>query len=348
MAFTDIIGQDRAVGILRSALAAESLPHAYVFYGAQGVGRYRTALALARAIVCRSGGEESCDTCLDCKRVDGENHPDFLVVRPLSRKGNKEAVVDPELGAIRIDQIRELQRWVVVRSFMGGWRVVVLDGADKANPAASNALLKTLEEPPPKTLLILISPSRTQLLPTIVSRCQSLYFPPVPREILESVLRERMGDEATDLSLVAALAEGSVGKAVGLDLEWVFHERRQWIERLRDFLGGGRGESFVDFAEEISRTEQMMDVLDLYRSWYRDMMIFNATGDGERLLNQDFSEEIFRDAGERDATDWISGIEAISRAKKDIRYNLNARMVMEDLLLRLADGRKYTERTHAG
>ena len=88
--------------------------------------------------------------------------------------------------------------------------MAVLDGAEKSHPAASNALLKTLEEPPEKTLLSLISPSRTKLLPTIVSRCQCSYFPPVPTDILESLLWERMGDRGEDLSLVAALAEGSV------------------------------------------------------------------------------------------------------------------------------------------
>jgi len=337
MSFEEILAQERPIRVLTRALAANTLPHAYLFYGSEGLGRFKTALALAKALLCRNGEGDACGSCSVCTRVGRENHPDVLVVRPESRDDGKEWVVDPELGTIRIEQIRDFQRWISVRAFEGGWKVGIFDGAEKMNQSASNALLKTLEEPPPASLLILISPTRGHLLPTVVSRCQSVPFSPIPQDDLERFLSERKEIPKEALSLVSALSGGSPGKALRMDPQWVVGVRREWIDRLRAFLASGPGGGLVAFAKELADSGDLLDVLDLYESWYRDLLACRI-GSPERIVNRDYLEEISEAPGEQDPAETISKINAIRQARRDIQgaYNLNNQFVMEGLLLKLS------------
>ena len=337
MSFEEILGQKRAVRVLTRELAANSVPHAYLFYGAEGLGKFKTSLVLAQALLCKDREGDSCGVCSACTRVARENHPDVIVVRPESRKGPKEWIVDPELGTIRIEQIREFQRWISVRSFEGGWKVGVFEGADKMNTQASNALLKTLEEPPPASLLILISPTRGQLLSTIVSRCQPVYFAPLPEEELEAFLAGRREVPEEGLSLVSALSGGSPGKALQIDSHWVAEVRREWIDRLRAFLDAGVSEgALIGFAEDLIHSGHLLEVLDLYESWYRDLLMYRIES-ADRIVNRDYMEAIAGIAGELDMTETISRIDSIRKARRDIQgpFNLNKQMVMEGLLLKL-------------
>jgi len=337
MSFEGILGQARAKRVLKRALAENKLPHAYLFHGAQGLGRFKTALTLAQALLCKAREGDACGDCSSCKRVAGENHPDVIVVRPESRKGTKEWIIDPGLGTIRIDQIREFQRWIAVRSFEGGWKVGIFDGADKMNQAASNALLKTLEEPPPASLLILVSPTRKQLLPTIVSRCQPVHFAPLCQEDLEAFLSERQEIPIEGLSLVSALSGGSPGKALALDSQWVKEVRREWIDRLQAFLVSGPEGELMDFADDLSGSGDLLDVLDIYESWYRDLLVCRIAVP-ERIINRDYMEEIVEASEKQEPAETISRIDSIRRARRDVLgpYNLNKQSVMEGLLLELS------------
>ena len=337
MSFDDILGQERAKRVLTRALAEKKLPHAYLFYGTEGLGRFKTALTLAQALLCKAREGDACGDCSACKRAAGENHPDVIVVRPESRKGTKEWIIDPDLGTIRIEQIREFQRWIAVRSFEGGWKVGIFEGADKMNQAASNALLKTLEEPPPASLLILVSPTRSQLLPTIVSRCQPVHFAPLPQEDLETFLSERPEIPKEGLSLVSALSGGSPGKALALDSQWVTVIRREWIDRLRAFLASGPEGVLMEFADDLSRSGDLLDVLDLYESWYRDVLVCRIDVP-ERIINRDYMEEIGEASAEQEPTETISSIDSIRQARREVLgpFNLNKQSVMEGLLLKLS------------
>jgi len=340
MSFEEIFGQERAIRVLTRALAAKTMPHAYLFHGSEGLGRFKTALALAKALLCRDREGESCGICSACTRVARENHPDVLVVRPESRKGPKEWIVDSEMGTIRIDQIREFQRWISVRSFEGGWKVGIFEGADKMNQAASNALLKTLEEPPLGSMLILISPTRSQLLPTIASRCQPVHFSPLPQEELEAFLSKQMEGPEDGLALVSALSGGSPGRALQMDPEWVVGVRREWIDRLHEFVGSGPEGAFMGLAEDLVRSEHLLEVLDLYESWYRDLLVYRVDGP-ERIVNRDYMEVLAEASGKEDPQETIHKIDCIRQARRDIQgaFNLNKQMVMEGLLLKLGGQR---------
>jgi DNA polymerase III subunit delta' len=172
MSFAEIIGHQGQIEILRAALAKNRLHHAYLFAGPEGVGKRTLALALAKAVHCTEMGSDSCGQCVNCARIRDGNHPDVRLIEPLM--GKKE---------ISIQQIREIERQLNFRSFSGGKKIAILDPATLMNLSAQNALLKTLEEPPQDSLLILIAPTAGGLLPTLRSRCLSLSFGPLRREL---------------------------------------------------------------------------------------------------------------------------------------------------------------------
>jgi len=332
--FQEIVGQDRVIQILKRALERDNLPHAYLYYGADGVGKFKVALSLAKALLCEKAERDFCGACPVCRQIESGNHADVLVLRPESRKGEKDWFVDPAMGTIRIEQIRQLQHWIAVGSFQGGWRLGILEGADKLNAHAANSLLKTLEEPPPRSLLILISPTRTQLIPTIVSRCQPVYFPPIARAELEAALTGRLEASADAVTVLARLADGSIGKALALDRDWVFQERGQWIARLCAFLDAGGG-PFQDFVDELIHFPRMMEVLELYQTWFRDLLVYLEMGEAGRLLNADLLKQVEQFSTRGDSLAWIGSIAALQRAREAIQNHFNSQLVVEGMLLDL-------------
>ncbi len=185
--FREILGQDWVVSHLKAARLAGRLAHAYLFLGPAGVGKATTARALAAALNCEQLGADgdACGVCPSCRRLQAGTHPDFLVISPEEGKTQ-----------IEIEQIRELRRLTEYPPLGGGWRVVVIKPAEALtvqNDAAANALLKTLEEPPPQHLLVLIARGEADLLPTIVSRCHKLAFAPLPSALIIRELEQPAG-----------------------------------------------------------------------------------------------------------------------------------------------------------
>ncbi len=197
--FADILGQPLALTSLRQALAHEA-SHAYLFAGPAGVGKSDAALAFAAGLACTSGGCSVCDTC---RRVLAGLHPDV-------------EIVSPEGAFITIDQIREINREVVMRPFEAPVRIYILLDAHTMNDPAANALLKTLEEPPPHAHFILVSDAPEGLPQTVVSRCQRVPFTPVPSPLLAAHLRDVYGLSDLDALSFARVAHGSPAHARAL------------------------------------------------------------------------------------------------------------------------------------
>ena len=171
MGFAEIVGHPKQLETLRLTLAHGRLHHAYLFVGAAGVGKKTIGLSLAKAIHCSVATGDFCGKCADCARIQDGNHPDVRFIEPLA--GKKE---------ISIQQIRELEKELNLRSFSGNKKIVILDPATLMNLSAQNALLKTLEEPPKDSLLVLIALNVGGLLPTLRSRCLRVSFAPLTRD----------------------------------------------------------------------------------------------------------------------------------------------------------------------
>ena len=202
MSFESFVANSLAIGVLKRALESRRIASAYLFHGPDGVGKSLAALNFAKGLVCERGGADACGVCSACRRVDSGNHPDVHWYRPVGK-----------MRLVKIDTVRELIAQTGLKAFEAKWKVFVVVEADRMKVEAQNAVLKTLEEPPGQSVLILLSSNPAGLLPTIVSRCQEVCFLPIPSDELESAIVEKWGSEREEAHLVASLACGSMGAA---------------------------------------------------------------------------------------------------------------------------------------
>src|SRR3989304_7976922 len=231
MPFSEIVGHQKQLATLRRALEKDRLHPAYFFLGPEGVGKRTVALSLTMAIQCRERDYDSCGRCANCDRIQGGNHPDVRVVGLLERK--KE---------ISIEQVRELGRELNYKAFTGRKKIAIVDPASLMNFSAQNALLKTLEEPPKDSLLILVSTSTGAVLPTLLSRCLRLSFSPLPAEGVASFLVAQKGMKKQEDELLAAMTLGSLGRAVSPETQELVERTKVWAEKMGSLaLGGCRG-----------------------------------------------------------------------------------------------------------
>lgn len=229
MTLDGILGQDRAVDLLRRSLSAGRLAHAYVFTGPPGVGKRATALALASACLCTTRPGEGCDSCPECRLVGALTHPD-LFLEDLARAQAERATA----SQVSIDQVRRVRGHLALRAVRGPRKLAVIDDAERMTGDAQNALLKTLEEPPGRTTLVLVATNAAVLLPTIRSRCQQVRFAPLEDAVIERLLVDG-GVEPADAATAAPLAEGSLVRGRELasgDLAERCRELRDRLDRI--------------------------------------------------------------------------------------------------------------------
>ncbi|MBI5177703.1 MAG: DNA polymerase III subunit delta' [Nitrospinae bacterium] len=206
--FDDIWGQPAALGVLSQNVARDKVASAYLFSGPQGTGKTKAAMAFANALLCPSDGDRPCGHCRACTMFAAGSHPDSFSVSP-------DGVM------IKIEQVRDLIAAIGLKSYMGGRKVCLMLEAEAMNRTTANAFLKTLEEPPGDTVLILVSSNPAGLLPTIVSRCRMVRFVPMEPEALAPLLEERLSVDHGDALRLAWLAQGCPGRALGGGVEQV-------------------------------------------------------------------------------------------------------------------------------
>lgn len=321
MTFAQIHGHERQKNILRRAIAGRRLAHAYLFEGPEGIGKRLMALALVRALFCNAG--TGCGTCVACRKVDHHNHPDLVVI-------------EAEGTTIKIEQVRELQRELAFRPLEAPRKVCLIDGAETLGPAAGNALLKTLEEPPASALLILLTPLVENVLPTIRSRCQRLPFSRLPRTEIEGVLREKLALDEVQGHVLAALAEGSFDRALGRDRALYLEERPGLLKKLTALSAGSVKPSF-ELAKALAEDkERLPEVLEIFQAFFRDLLLFKHGGREEDLVNLDLLDKIRRVAAREDIPSVLRKLDALTACRYQLTRNVNRQLAVEVLLLRLA------------
>ncbi|OPX19691.1 MAG: DNA polymerase III subunit delta' [Desulfobacca sp. 4484_104] len=328
MFFREILGQERPLNFLKTALRTGQIPHAYLFLGGKGVGKASTAQALAQALNCeqRLADQEACGQCASCRRFAGGNHPDFLVLSPL---------VDRVGAQIKIEQIRDLRRQLEFPPLAGPWRVTLIKPAEALNEPAANALLKTLEEPPSGNLIILTATTEHDLLPTIVSRCRRLAFLPLPPALVIQELIKRRGLGQTQASLVAALSGGSLGQALEAEFQDLVAQRDQAVAALEKLPQGTTAE-ILDWATAwTQKTADLENFLLLVRLWYRDLLALHFKVPRAILANQDRLEELTQAQTRIPAALLLQRLEALNRAQRQLRANLNVELTLDILGMQL-------------
>lgn len=328
MGFADIIGQQKQLATLRSALASGRLHHAYLFLGPEGVGKHSVAVAFAKAIHCSEFKDDFCGRCLNCSRIADGNHPDVRVIEPLP--GKKE---------ISIQQVRDLERALNYRSFTGGRKIAIIDPATLMNVSGQNALLKTLEEPPRDSLMMLITTSAGGLLPTLRSRCLRLFFAPLARQEVAALLQSRHGMNGADADIAAALSMGSVGTALSLEEEELIEKRRVWTGTLSSLKAGDYHRAIVEAEGLASNREETVKFLKWAESWFRDLLVYGASKNSDELVNLDMRSRIEQQSADGDVEPALRAIAQSTAAAASIQRNLNRRMVLEKFFFSVMERR---------
>ena len=318
----DVVGHEWAVGFLQRAVDSGSVSHAYLFTGPPGVGKTTLAQALAAALLCQGEGEPPCGMCRACRLVASTNHPDLHIV------------ASEQIGArLKIEQVRDLRRQLALTPVEARWRVAILRRFEEATTSAANALLKTLEEPPPYVVLIVLASDADRLLPTIVSRCQQVHLRPLPVAVVQQALVERWNTEPDQAELLAHLSGGRLGWAVRtLNDRTALQRRTQRLDDLDRLLTAPTTERFR-YAERLARDlSATQETLDLWIGWWRDVLLLAAEADAP-LTNVD-RQSALRDHAHRFGVERSTAvIEALRSATDRLRHNANARLTLEVLML---------------
>jgi DNA polymerase-3 subunit delta' len=359
MAFEAVRGQAAAVDVLTRALASGRVAHAYAFVGPSGVGRKLVAIEFAKALLCPHpmpltssplpGGERqgeglrvrvnACGRCAACRKVGAGTHPDFMLIKPTPPESNPRGTV-----AIRIEAIRQLEQRAALCPAESAWKVFIVDDAGRMTPEAPQAFLKTLEEPPARTVIILILAQTRELPATVLSRCQVVRFVPLGEEEAVALLEAR-GMDGPTARLLARASQGRPGLALAQDpKEWV--ERREQALSILAEIGAGRvaaPEGWVGalfkWSETLGRDRALMEqLIETWWLWYRDLLCAKASGDPRLLIHGDRAAELTQGAAARSWEELLQGLAACREAWQALQRNVSPRLTLEVMLSRLALG----------
>lgn len=326
--FREFEGNTRLTSLLRKG----TLPHSSLFTGPDGVGKKTFAVLLAALANCRGKTAEEneiCGRCPSCLKALSGNHPDIYVYSSESKDGAPGT-------SIKIEDMRNLRKEAYYRPFEGLLRFFIIDEAEKMTEEAANCILKVLEEPPPTTRIILVTAYPGLLLPTILSRCQSFRFRPLPPDSILRLLKSRTDLEEPEMR--AAFAEGSFGRALNLDLADIRIKRDALLRLLAAFLKEKTFSSVFyacqqdPFSKIVKNRASVEELLELLAGLCHDIYSLR-TEIPERIINQDRIEQLER-LSDRLSLDSLQKIlYHIRQAEHDLSRNVSPQMCFETLWL---------------
>ncbi|MCH7809807.1 MAG: hypothetical protein IH863_04420 [Chloroflexi bacterium] len=331
-----LIGNSRALNALTSAVSSASPPRSYIFAGPERVGKAAAALRLAQALNCAADGPP-CLSCETCRRIGEAKFADVQTV-------TVEATTDgPAHKSISVEQMRDVEATVALAPYEGRKRVVIIDPAEEMSAGAQNAFLKTLEEPPPHLVFVLISADADRLLETVRSRCRRVDFGLVAAAEIEAGLIER-GTDAGQAAVLARLAAGRPGWALeAAAAPALLAKRDEALDAARSLADmdlAGR----IDVAEKLSgafkRDRAAVDeTLAQWLGWWRDVVL-TQSGAGDAIANLDRREEIEAAAERHDRAQVMAFIQALRETRQQLRANVQSRIALDALMLRVPTRRQ--------
>jgi len=328
MPFSAIAGHRPVLGLLARAVEQHTLPPSLVFSGPEGVGKRLTAVALAQALNCaRAADGDACGTCASCTRIARGVHADVLVIEP------------GDSGTIKVDQVRDAIDRAAYRPFEGRRRVVIVEDADALLSEAQNALLKTLEEPPPASVFVLVTPRPDLLLPTVRSRCQHLRFGPLSAADVAAVLVRDHGFAAADARAAAAASGGSVGRALDEGAEEALEARAAAARLLQTASTGGgskdpssvrrRLDAAKAFVGNSAERDELARRLLAMSSLLRDLGLLGTHADAGALANADLEPQLTALLRHYDADRTLEAFAVVDRALEALDKNASPKIVAD-------------------
>ena len=336
MPFANIAGHQRLLALLSRAIARDTLPPSLLLAGTSGIGKRRTAMAVAEALNCLAPRKavafetDACGECASCRRIARSVHADVVVLEP------------GDTGTIKTDSVRDVIDRANYRPFEGRRRVVIVDEADALMESAQNALLKTLEEPPRASVFVLVSSMPEALLPTVRSRCRPLRFGDLtPAEVATVLMRDHEYDEA-DARAAAADAGGSVGRALearAVDLAEARGAAQHLLHQAARVVDPGRRleavRGLTGKATGAAERDQMTVCLRSLSSLLRDLGLLSNRADPATLANADLRDELGRLTSAFDSERSTRAFNAVDQALAALERNVNPKVVADWLVLQL-------------
>jgi DNA polymerase-3 subunit delta' len=342
--FKKLIGNEPAKLGLRRLLTNARLPNSLIFAGDEGVGKRQFALQVAKAFVCREPVQgEPCNVCPACRRAEvfqftkSEKGDDYDVV--FFSEHPDVGMVIPFKRNVRVGSIRALEKEANFRPYEAQARFFIIDDAEKMNDSAANALLKTLEEPPSSTYIILITSRADSLLATIRSRCQLIRFAPVEPAEIEQFLIEDRAFSHDEARLAARFSRGSVGRAVSIDVEDFRTRRERMLEVLRGVIETSERARSLKISEEMNdakNKDRFEENLDILESLIHDVWSMQISADAARLTNADMEAELSRLAEMAVGADLNGWLRQIEQIRMDLIVNINRRIATDALFVTMA------------
>ena len=332
-----VIGQSRAVSLLQRSLEMDSLAHAYLFVGPAHVGKMKLALSLAQALNCEAG-EPPCGECVACQKIASIKHADVQIIGLSHDEDLAEARPRVEIS---IDQIRQLQHSASLPPFEGRYRVFIIDGAELLSTEAANCLLKTLEEPVGKVVLIVLTTNERLLPVTVISRCQRVELLPLAITEIEAALNKSWGIEPQRAQLLARLSHGCLGWAISAALDGSSLEQRaERLDELVDIVSADCEERCTYAARLAAQFSQnrglVQERLDLWLDWWRDLLLVKVGLSGD-ITNVDRLATLIDMAGGYSLVQIKTFINSIRAAGEQLRQNANPRLVLEVLMFSIPE-----------
>lgn len=326
MDFNSILGQPVLVGSLRRVVQEDMVANGYIFCGPRGSGKSLIAAVFASALNCRSEEHNKpCGSCTSCRKFDSGNHPNIDIIKPTG-------------ASIKIKQIREIIAKVAKKPFESGYKVIILEEADKMTQDAQDAFLKTLEEPPANTIFILLVQNHNSLLPTVVSRCQIFYMRKVSTQQIETYLLENYNYDKEQINFAAVSANGIIGRAIEMLNNKELQELRLLYVSLISKIPNNSYTELSVAAGEITESREAAErLLDFMLSWYRDILINKQDCERQVLVNSDNADVIMR-LGERlDENKLNRIIDVIKRTISYINHNVGTKNSVDSMLLNIME-----------
>ena len=330
------IGHEPALTRLQRAIESGRPAHAYVFAGPEGVGKAAAALEFAAALNC-TGDAKPCGECRSCRDTVAGRHPDVEMVAPVGLCDEPDHRDHADSRDLRICQVRRLERLISIAPYAGSYRVAILDAADTLRAESANAFLKTLEEPPAGTVIILLVEREERLPETVMSRCQRITFRRAGRQTVVEALIARGGD-AAQAELIAAAAAGRIGWAFrALEDPSLLSERKAMLDDAVRIAHAGRVERFNWAKEAEGRSaevrERYLRALDVWEEWWRDVLLAGAGGDA--VVNRDREPVLRREGKMYRASDIVRFLQALIQTREHLQANVDLQLALENLTLDL-------------
>jgi len=343
MSFQDIKGQDKTIEFLKDYIRQSRLGGGYLFTGPKDIGKKLVAKTLAKAVNCEEKGLDSCDRCNSCLRIDKNEHPDFHLID-----------INEISDAIKIEYIRQLQKEINLKPYEARYKVFIINHAENLTAEAQNAVLKTLEEPPQHSLIILIASNPKFLFKTIISRCQIFKFNSLPRLRLEQILKENYQLDNNLAHFLAYFSEGRIGEAIILKDTDILREKNRIIDQFvfpnttikKGFASGSRSytEATATFGTlkksglgnlALQNRQELRGCLNILSGWFRDLYLIKIGMPYSELINIDRKNELLSFMQRYSFSDLDEIINSISDSLLYLEQNVNIKLLLSKLQVSL-------------